>query len=151
MQEPKRKNIRLPGYGYGAGAWYFITVCTRNRARLLGQIVGAADQPPVQTCLSGIGEIAACNLLAVESHMPGAKVEQYVIMPDHVHLILSVSGPTTVPRVINAWKGSVSRAVGRSVWQRSYYEHVIRGPQDLVEIQRYIQNNPLQWVLDGKA
>lgn len=82
MQEPKRKTVRLPAYGYGAGAWYFITVCTKDCARILGQIVGAA---------------------------------------------------------------------GFSVWQRSYYEHVIRGPQDLAEIQRYIANNPLQWVLDGKA
>ena len=161
MQEPKRKIVRLPDFGYGAGAWYFITVCTKDRARLLGQIVGAADQPPVQTCLSAIGQIAARNLLAIPAHLPGARVEQYVIMPDHVHLILSITdaerqtggvyAAPTVPRVMNAWKGSVSRAAGRSVWQRSYHEHVIRGPQDLAEIRQYIENNPLQWVLDGKA
>ena len=151
----------MPDYGYGAGAWYFITVCTKDRARILGQIVGAADQPPVQICLSAVGKTAERNLMAIESHMPGARVEQYVIMPDHVHLILSLADPgqaaggvyaaPTVPRVINAWKGSVSRSVGRSVWQRSYYEHVIRGPQDLAEIRQYMQNNPLQWVLDGKT
>ena len=151
MQEPKRKTVRLPAYDYGAGAWYFITVCTKDRARILGQIVGAADQPPVHTRLSETGALAAQNLLAVEHHTPGARVEQYVIMPDHVHLILSISGSVTVPRMMNAWKGSVSRAAGFSVWQRSYYEHVIRGPQDLAEIQRYIENNPMQWVLDGKA
>ena len=53
MQEPKRKTVRLPACGYGAGAWYFITVCTKDRARILGQIVGAADQPPVQCGGSG--------------------------------------------------------------------------------------------------
>lgn len=153
---PQRKTVRLPQNRYGAGAYYFITVCTKNRARSLGTVTGEAAQ--AHTVLSSLGRTAEQNLLAVGEHYPGVTVETYVIMPDHVHMVLVIGcdGPgaqsaATVPRVMNAWKASVSRAAGRPVWQRSYYEHVIRGQQDHDEIARYIENNPRQWVLDGKG
>ena len=164
MDYPKRKKNRLPDFEYGVGAYCFITVCTKGRARILGRVVGAAGPPegagagPAKTVLTAVGRAVENDLLSIGNHYPGVKVETYVIMPDHVHMILSIAcgdppekTGITVPRVMNGWKAGISRAAGFSVWQRSYYEHVIRGPQDMQEIWRYIENNPLQWLLDGKA
>lgn len=152
MEYPQRKQTRLPEFAYGAGTWYFITVCTKGRARVLGRVTDSAE-----TVLTPLGKTAERDLLSIGTHHPGAEVQAYVIMPDHVHMILSIAcgdppekTGITVPRVMNGWKAGVSRAAGFSVWQRSYYEHVIRGPQDMQEIWRYIENNPRQWVLDGK-
>lgn len=83
-------------------------------------------------------------------------------MPDHLHMILSIGcqGKTaaggiyaapTVPRIMNSYKASVSRDIGFPVWQRSYHDHIIRDHHDFEETWKYIDNNPLQWVLDGKA
>lgn len=118
--------------------------------------------PPVHVCLSKTGKIAERNLLAIEEHNPQARIEKYVIMPDHLHMILSIGcqGKTaaggiyaapTVPRIMNSYKASVSRDIGFPVWQRSYHDHIIRDNHDFEEIWKYIDNNPTQWVLDGKA
>ena len=122
---PKRKLIRLPKFDYATHAYYFITICCKDRKRLFGKIVGAAYMPPVHVCLSKTGKIAERNLLAIEE--------------------------PTVPRIMNSYKASVSRDIGFPVWQRSYHDHIIRDNHDFEEIWKYIDNNPTQWVLDGKA
>ena len=87
---PKRKLIRLPKFDYATHAYYFITICCKDRKRLFGKIVGAAYMPPVHVCLSKTGKVAERNLLAIEEHNPQARIEKYVIMPDHLHMILSI-------------------------------------------------------------
>ena len=159
---PKRKSCRLPQFDYGSPAYYFLTLCTKEKAFLFGRIVGAAYMPPVQTCLSETGKIAEKNLLAIEPHFPGTRVEKYVIMPNHLHMILSVGcdgkapaggiyAAPTVPRIISAYKASVSREAGFAVWQRSFYDHIIRNRSDFEQIWQYIDNNPLNWLLQGKT
>ena len=158
---PKRKCCRLPQFDYGSPAYYFLTLCTKDKAFLFGRIVGAAYMPPVQTCLSETGKIAEKNLLAIEPHFPGTRVEKYVIMPSHLHMILSIGCQDEVPAggiyaaptvsgIMNSYKASVSRDVGFPVWQRSFYDHIIRNQHDFEEIWQYIDQNPLQWVLEGK-
>ena len=118
--------------------------------------------PPVHVILSKTGEIAEKNLLAIEEHTPQVDIEKYVIMPNHLHMILSIGGSgeaaaggiyaaPTVPRIMNSYKASVSRDAGFPIWQRSFYDHIIRNQPDFEETWKYIDNNPLQWVLDGKA
>ena len=159
---PKRKLIRLPKFDYATHAYYFITICCKDRKRLFGKIVGAAYMPPVHVCLSKTGKVAERNLLAIEEHNPQAHIEKYVIMPDHLHMILSIGcqgkaaaggiyAAPTVPRIMNSYKASVSRDIGFPVWQRSYHDHIIRDHHDFEEIWKYIANNPTQWVLYGKA
>lgn len=159
---PKRKLIRLPKFDYATHAYYFITICCKDRKRLFGKIVGAAYMPPVHVILSKTGEIAEKNLLAIEEHTPQVHIEKYVIMPNHLHMILSIGGSgeaaaggiyaaPTVPRIMNSYKASVSRDAGFPIWQRSFYDHIIRNQPDFEETWKYIDNNPLQWVLDGKA
>ena len=87
MDYPKRKKNRLPDFEYGVGAYCFITVCTKGRARILGRVVGAAGPPegagagPAKTVLTAVGRVVENDLLSIGNHYPGVKVETYVIMP----------------------------------------------------------------------
>ena len=93
--------------------------------------------------MSRCGEIADADLRALPQHFPGVQVLKYVIMPDHLHLILALDGQSaSVPQILASYKSGVSRKCGRAVWQKSYYDHVIRGRRDFEEIWQYIDNNP---------
>ena len=90
-----------------------------------------------------------------------AGIDCYTIMPDHIHMVLWIrnlgdgppraAAPTvTLPGTVNAIKGLTSKKIGYSIWQRGYYEHIIRGGADLQSIRQYIQDNPLKWILNDK-
>lgn len=177
MDVKERKNPRLCGFDYGARQYYFITICTKSREPCLSRIeavgedkpknefVGAGHAPPVQPAaavhLTKEGKIVENNLLEIPQHYKEACIETYVIMPDHLHCILSVGchgeepggacPAPTIPRkvtnIIGSFKSSVSRQCGRSLWQRSFYDHIIRGEHDFYEIGQYIENNPLNYLL----
>lgn len=85
----------------------------------------------------------------------GITVDKHVIMPNHIHMIIAITakgGRTqfapTISRIVKQFKGSVSKQLGHSIWQRSYYEHVIRNEADYLEIWQYIDGNPSKWVDD---
>ena len=152
---PKRKQIRLTEYDYSLPGAYFITVCTANRMRIFWDDVGADIIRPHNVPLSSVGKIAEQAILQVKDYYKGITVDQYCIMPDHIHLILRVkldiggrmiSAPT-VSTVVGSMKRWVSRKIGRPIWQKSFYEHTIRNQQDYNEIWEYIANNPLKYVL----
>ena len=161
MELPKRKHPRLPHLDYSAANVYFLTLCTKNRSRCLARIVGRGLDPAVTAALelTPYGNIAEQDLLALPRHFAGVELLQYVIMPDHLHILLQLqevaaagSRPRpTIPTLIGQYKAGVSRKCKRSLWQASFYDHVVRCEQELLEIQRYIENNPRKWVLDGKA
>jgi REP element-mobilizing transposase RayT len=79
-------------------------------------------------------------------------VDKYVVMPNHVHLILVISDSLekapSVSRVVQQFKRAVSIHLGKSVWQEGFYDHVIRGDADYREIWTYIDNNPVKWARD---
>ena len=145
MEKPIRKQLRLANYDYSCTGVYFITLCTKDRLPILSRVVGD-DAHIVPT---PIGRVAEQYLLS----MPG--VEKYVIMPNHIHMLVRISGgpmwasaPTgSIPSLVRSFKTLVTKAVGRSLFQRSYY-HVIRNEQDYQETWRYIENNPIHWRLD---
>ena len=92
--------------------------------------------------------------------MPGhyacVQVQKYVIMPDHVHMVVFIGQNDgqkrpSMNQIMAAFKAGVSREIGKPIWQRSYYDHIIRNQQDYDEVWKYIDNNSLQWVIDGKA
>ncbi len=184
MDYPKRKHPRLAAFDYSAPNIYFLTLCTRGRSRCLSRIVGRGLDPAVPRPgsrdpsavgyaleLTPFGRIAEQDLLDLPRHFDGVTVLQYVIMPDHIHILLQLdaAGPAAgsrsrpteppdqgrprpaVPTMIGQYKSGVSRRCGRALWQPSYYDHVVRNEAELLEIRRYIENNPLQWLLDGKA
>lgn len=154
-ERPKRKNIRIKDFDYSTSGAYFITICTTNRKNLLWDAVGADTIRPQNMPLSVIGKIVEQGILQMASHYRNVIVEKYCIMPDHVHFILSiesdiggriVSAPT-ISTVVGSMKRWVSTQVGKPIWQKSFYDHVIRSQQDYDEIWEYIENNPLKYMM----
>ncbi len=159
MEYPERKQIRLPAYDYSAPGAYFVTVCTQGRRCILSDIVAGADEgvgPSLH--LSDLGRIVEKHLLSTD-RIHGLRVDKYVIMPNHVHMILFIEkadGPprasaltgALIPNAIGAWKRLIHREAGQRVFQRSYHDHVIRCENDYREIREYIDNNPAKWVED---
>jgi len=158
-QLPKRKQIRLPHYDYSQNGYYFITICTKDRQPILSEIhpndlqnhVGADIIRPK---LTKYGEIVEKAIKTIPLHYPNFKIDQYVIMPDHVHFILiiengrMISAPTkTIMTVIGQMKRWASKESGISLWQKSYFEHIIRDEADYLEKTEYILNNPLKLIL----
>lgn len=90
---PKRKNIRLKDYDYSQNGAYFITICVRDREHIFGDIFNNA------TSLSHYGMIAANNINSISQHIKGVYVGQYVVMPNHVHMILVVNDIVGTPHV----------------------------------------------------
>ena len=162
---PQRKHPRLNHYDYSTAGAYYITICTHNRRCLLSQIVGRG-LAPAEIRYSAYGQISQEQLFLLEERYPFVKIDQYVIMPNHIHAVLILSNTTeTAPRptitdVVCAYKSLTTRACKKvqpidKLFQTSFYEHVIRGREDYDEIAEYIVNNPKQWELDhlypGKA
>ena len=151
---PKRKDIRIKEYDYAASGVYFVTICTKNRAQILWETVGADIIRPQDVSLSVVGKIVEQGVLQISNHYDHIAVDKFCIMPNHVHLILvienhedgrMISAPT-VSTVVGSMKRWVSKQIGRSIWQKSFYEHGIRNQQDYDEIWRYIENNPLKYM-----
>ena len=153
---PTRKVNRLAGYDYSQPGAYFITVCTKNRKCLLSNIVGGDAYIAPYPALTTMGQVVKRYLLSI----PG--IDQYVIMPNHVHMILRIStlasgaepseknllAPTGIPSLVRSWKTLVSKELGQSIWQRSYYDHVIRDETDYLIKAKYILDNPAKWLED---
>ena len=154
---PKRKHPRLDHNDYSTAGAYFVTICTHNRRCLLSRIVGRG-LAPAEIQYSTYGHIAREQLLLLEQRYPSLKIEQYVIMPNHIHAILllhkteGAPGSPTIMDIICAYKSLTTRQCKMvkpidKPFQTSFYEHVIRGREDYIEITEYIVNNPKQWEL----
>ena len=155
---PKRKHPRLKHYDYSTAGAYFVTICTQNRRCLLSRIVSGGMEP-AEIQYTSYGKIAEEQLFLLEKRYPSLKIDQYVIMPNHIHAIFILeeapgvnSRPTTTD-IVCAYKSLTTghckkvRPIDK-LFQTSFYEHVIRGREDYEEIAEYIINNPKQWELD---
>ncbi|MBR3751688.1 MAG: transposase [Ruminiclostridium sp.] len=147
----ERKLLRLEGYDYASRGAYFITVCTEGKRSILGSVVGGDDHIGPCVALTQYGRIVEKYLCRI----PG--VTEYIIMPNHVHMIVVVqpeeSGPMrasapTISQHIRAFKGLATKEAGVSLWQRSFYDHVIRDEDDYLRIVEYILENPAKWMED---
>ena len=164
-----RKRNRLPDYDYSQPGAYFITVCVKNHKCLLGKIVGVDDHIDPSTANVGVDDyIDPHNALTnigkvVEKYtrlIPG--IAEYMVMPNHVHMILHISSKTPgdgpmwssaptdarVENLIRTWKTLITKELGESIWQRSYYDHIIRSEEEYVRIAEYILGNPGKWSED---
>lgn len=157
MEGPTRKQNRLPQFDYSTPRAYFITICTQNRRNLLWDNVGAAIRRPEDVILSGLGHIVRRAILNVSSHYPMITVDQYTIMPNHIHLLLQIHSDSsgrrvaapTISTIINQLKGAATRKAGFPLWQKGFYDHVIRGESDYLDTWNYIYGNPLRWESDN--
>ena len=155
MEHPKKKPNRLPDYDYSQNGAYFITVCTKDRKHLLSRIaVGTSIARPPAVQLTRIGQLTETAILAIPDRYPGVFVDHYVIMPNHVHLILRLDAgngrPMVVPtvgRILQQMKGWVTKQANQPVWQSRYYDHVIRDYYDYKTKYQYIDENPVNWLL----
>ena len=138
MDFPQRKANRITNYDYSQNGAYFVTICTQNRAKILSEIVGA----DARIVLTSFGQIA-------EKYIRSApEVEKYVIMPDHIHLIIGLNDQNKkISGIVRSIKTLITKEIGVPVFQRSYYDHVIRNQQDYNEIWEYIENNPGKWAM----
>ena len=139
-----RKHPRLKNYDYSSPNYYFITICTFDKSCIFGK--------PNQLNQRGI--TAEAVLLEIERHFSNVRVDKYVIMPNHVHMILVLEGPNTgILQIVGQYKSSVTRKVRETdpeqkVWQTSFHDHVIRNQKDYERIWLYIDSNPQNWSKD---
>ena len=153
---PKRKHIRIEDYDYSTPGAYFVTVCTANRAKIFWSDRRGELRSPVNVTLSDIGIIVDNEIRKLNSVYDTVRVDKYSIMPDHIHFIISINTDEngrsqiapTISRVIKQFKGSITKQIGRPIWQKSFYDHGIRNQQDYDEIWQYIENNPLKYALN---
>ena len=156
MELPTRKQNRLKEYDYSVPNAYFITICTEKRKNLFWMDVGAIIDRPKNVPLTNLGIIVQRSIENIPKHYPAISVDHYVIMPNHIHLLLQINtdvngrpmAAPTISTVMNQTKGVVSKIAGFSVWQKSFYDHVIRSEQDYLDIWNYIEGNPSKWAED---
>ncbi len=154
---PERKPLRLQEFDYNTAGAYFITVCTENRAKLFWLDCRGELCSPANMTLSDVGIVVDNEIQKLNTIYETICVDTYCIMPNHIHLILriksDIDGRTqfapTISRVIKQFKGSISKQIGKQIWQRSFHDHVIRNQSDYDQIYEYIHNNPLRWQEDS--
>ena len=158
MNQPVRKPTRLHEFNYSSNGSYFLTICVKNA--VLCDIVANGDGLP-EICLTEAGRIAEKNIVAM-NRAENVEVEKYVIMPDHIHLIVFVKnaegeidkGKTPanekIPQIISAFKRLTQKELGKKIFQRGYYDHVIRDDKDFDTKWRYIDENPSNWLENKK-
>ena len=152
----KRKTIRLTNYDYSLPGVYFVTICTKNKQKLLSTIVGEGLCALPQVHLTEIGKTVKESLEYIHENISGVFVDQYVIMPNHVHLLLRIEklfetgghrGPP-LHKIIGQFKSFTTHQCNQVIWQRSFHDHVVRGEEDYREIWTYIVENPVRWRAD---
>ena len=156
VAQKARKPNRLPEYDYAQPGAYFITICTLNRQCVLSQIsVGATCGRPDPVILMDAGKMVDRELNRIGEIYENVAVDSYVIMPNHIHMILYIREDggrpqvaPTISRVVKQMKGTVTKKLGRAIWQKGFYDHVIRDAQDYLVKRKYIEENPAKWALD---
>jgi putative transposase len=160
-----RRSIRLAGYDYSQAGMYFVTLVSQNRECLFGKILDSEIE------INAFGRIVMDIWNWLSSQYPYVELDQCCIMPNHFHGIIVINdtrrgGSRTAPtqpstlskplgRLIGAFKtvstkqiNNLRQTPGLVVWQRNYYEHIIRNEKELNRIRQYIIDNPANWVKD---
>ena len=157
MGLPSRKLPRLKGYDYAAQGYYYITICAHDKENIFGWVGNGLDRSAVH--LSKIGKIAEEELLEIPTRYDGVRIDDYIVMPNHIHLILILgcdlaerSRPfPTVSEIIGLYKSGVSRRIHaeteyqNSIWQKSFYDTVLTNGQQYISVREYITYNPIKW------
>lgn len=164
-----RRSIRLVGYDYTQAGMYFITICTHDRQNLFGEIVNE------EMVLNEYGKIVAASWQELAGHFPNIMLGEWVVMPNHIHgIIVIVVGrgeasaadasplqpngtqPGSIGAMVQNFKSVAARKInklwgtpGTTVWQRNYWEHIIRNEETHQRIANYIISNPAKWDEDS--
>jgi len=163
-----RKSTRLPHYDYSSPGYYFVTVCTYNHQCIFGEVINE------KMILNKLGDVVQNCWDAIPSHIPDTKLDAFKIMPNHIHGIIFITDvgvmhasplrnqsgpkPRSLGSIVGSFKSACTNRInrirntpGNPVWQRNYYERVIRDEDELNQIREYIVHNPLKWDLDRNS
>lgn len=168
----RRRSIRLPGHDYSGSGTYFVTVCTFQRQCLFGEALDGAMQ------LSEAGQIVAQEWLRTAKIRPNCLLDNWIVMPNHFHAIVVIQSQNPSPLVgahsraplpsppairkarslsslVAGFKSAVTKQVNLNrnrpntpLWQRNYYEHIVRNDASLERLRQYILDNPRVWERD---
>lgn len=141
---PIRKNTRLNYYDYTKEGGYFITICIKDRKELLGKI----KEDKIN--LTKEGTIVQKYIKKINEIYKEVIVDEYIIMPNHIHLIIIIkdNNQITVSRIIKQLKMKIGKEIENSIWQKLFYEHIIRDDKEYYKIKEYIRNNVINWEKD---
>ena len=151
---PFDKQHRLKGFNYSAQGSYLITFNTANRNPISSEVISSTGSPwDAQTKLTDIGQILERYILQIPAHYENVYVNHYVIMPDHVHIILSFSTEepkcdvqySRLSKIVHALKYLVTKELGYSVWQLDYYDCIAFSDREYDAFSDYVANNPSVW------
>ena len=166
-----RRSVRLRGWDYSGPGVYYITICTHRRECLFGEVLDGAMR------LNQAGEMAEACWRAIPGHTQRIELDEWVVMPNHVHGIIVILDtsvgarhavplrettevfgkpkPDSLSTVVRSFKSAVTKNInhfrdtpGSLLWQRSFYDHIVRTQPDLDQIRQYIDENPMKWHLD---
>ena len=159
QKEPqKRKNLRLENYDYAQAGCYFVTLCVKDGHEMLGKIDAGATVPGrpqhirINCKLSDIGKVVDSAIL--HNNRNGVKVDHYVIMPNHIHMIIAIQpeagdrGRSPLQMIIRNLKAYVTKQIGFSIWQKFFHDHIIRNEAEYQKIWQYIDKNSEKWQED---
>ncbi len=162
----RHKSVRIQGYDYSQPGTYFITICTSQKKMIFGEVTQGIIH------LSKLGEIARQELEQLSLKFSKTHLDVFVVMPNHIHVLITISSSDadiqtanaeafrrpvagSIPTVVRAYKAAVTRQAAMrrdnsisEVWQRNYYEHIVRSEREKEQIYAYIISNPDRWDAD---
>lgn len=153
---PKRKPNRLKHYDYSRNGYYFVTICSKGRQNTFSKIEEVENCYPNVILLPN-GKIIEENILKISEIYEHVWIDCFVIMPNHVHLIVGIDladhtrrqvAAPTLSQIVGGMKRASSMKAASSLWQKSFHEHIIRDEAGYLKISEYIENNPLTWKKD---
>jgi len=168
-QGRRRESNRLKNFDYAESGWYFVTICTQDREKMFGELQNQ------KMILNAPGKIVARCWYNLPRHYLNCRLDEFIIMPNHLHGIIAITGdrcvdqpvgtglkpvPTmtstaSLSEIIRGLKTFSAKQInlirqtsGLPVWQRSFYDHIIRNEKEYLTIKKYIYENPLHWLDD---
>ena len=174
VEKNNRRSIRLKGFDYDQQGYYFVTLCSVDREGIFGKICRDL------MTLNGLGKLVDVELRELKNRF-NVRLDEYVIMPNHIHVIFQIVGAhhdapnkkkigggvtncedrairesplqkhnkrSLLSKIVGYFKASVSRKFGMQIWQRNYFDRIIRNEEELNRVRQYIKNNPRLWYRD---
>ena len=160
-----RRSIRLTGYDYTRSGAYYVTITTQDRIRVFGDVVNGIMR------LNDAGQMISDIWFGIPKHNEGVSVDEFIVMPDHIHgiIVLTAMNQSSAPNglslseIVGRFKSLTTRLYSQKVqdniwppfnrrlWQRNYYEYIIRDDHELSTIRQYINQNPYLWSINGDS
>ena len=157
MELKQRKQIRLKDFDYSQDGVYFITICTEGRKNILSTIDINQDLETAKTKLTPIGLVAEQELFALCEKYPNIAIDTYIIMPNHIHILISIlnekENGKMLQDMVKTYKSMTTKICREKfrtnkIFQRSFYDHIIRNEKDYNNTFSYIETNPGKWIYD---